>query len=67
MLLPMTLYNLRMYLRKSYKENYMFKSEYKNREFIEMRLTVKLIFYLIFIVASLFMFVYKLAEYLSDY
>ena len=54
-----------MMYKRSFKERYLFINEYKNRDFIEVRLTVKLIVYLIYIVLSLFMFVYKLAEYLA--
>ena len=62
---PIFLYNAKLIIQKGYKENFMFMSEYKNRSYVEWRLTIKIIFYLIYVVLWLFMFVYKLAEYLS--
>ena len=63
---PVFLYNLKLILRKEYKENFMFMSEYRHRSYLEWRLIIKIVFYLISVVLWLFMFVYKLAEYLSS-
>ena len=64
---PLSLYNLSMLIKRKYKENFLFISEYKHRADVEFRLIFKLVLYLIYVVLWLFMFVYKLAEYLADY
>ncbi|CAI2383912.1 unnamed protein product [Moneuplotes crassus] len=64
-LLPMFLYNCWMLLRKKYAHNFMFMTEYKNRSHTETVLTAKMIIYLLYVCISLFMFVFKFAEYLS--
>ena len=64
---PVALFNLQMLVKKSYVQRFMFMREYKNRDYMLTVMTVKLVFYLIYLVVSLFMFVYKIASFLADY
>ena len=64
---PIFLFNLRMLMKKTYVHKFMFMSEYKTREDVEATITVKMVIYLFYVVLSFFMFIYKLAEYVSHW
>ena len=55
-------------MRGTYKVNFMFLKDYKRmRKSVERWVAVKLVYYMILVIASLFMFVYTLAYTLGDF
>ena len=66
--LPLSSYNMYSLLKGTYRVNFMFLKDYKRmRKNVERWVAVKLVYYMILVIASLFMFVYTLAYTLGDF